>query len=42
MIGFRNIAVHNYKALDMNIVKEVIENHMDDFGEFIYQINKIH
>ena len=41
MIGFRNIAVHNYKVLDMGIVKEIIENHMDDFREFIYQINKI-
>lgn len=41
MIGFRNIAVHNYKSLDLKIVKDVIEKHMDDFKEFIYEINKI-
>lgn len=41
MIGFRNIAVHNYKALNLEIVREVIEKHMEDFREFIYEINKI-
>lgn len=41
MIGFRNIAVHNYKALNLEIVREIIEKHMDDFSEFTYQINKI-
>jgi uncharacterized protein YutE (UPF0331/DUF86 family) len=41
MIGFRNIAVHDYKSLDLEIVKDVIEKHMDDFKEFIYEINKI-
>ena len=41
MIGFRNIAVHNYKSLDLEIVKDVIEKHMNDFKEFIYEINKI-
>lgn len=41
MIGFRNIAVHNYKALNLEIVREVIEKHMEDFREFIYEINQI-
>lgn len=41
MIGFRNIAVHNYQAVNLEIVKEIIEEHLDDFKEFIYQINGI-
>lgn len=40
MIGFRNIAVHNYQAVNLEIVKEIIEGHLDDFKEFIYQINR--
>ena len=31
LVGFRNTAIHNYKALDLNIVKAIVENHLDDF-----------
>lgn len=41
MIGFRNIAVHDYKAVNLDIVREIIEKNINDFREFIYQINKI-
>lgn len=41
MIGFRNIAVHNYQNLNLDIVREIIEKHLEDFRELIYQINKI-
>lgn len=41
MIGFRNIAVHNYQAVNIEIVREIIEKHIDDFIEFVYRINKI-
>jgi uncharacterized protein YutE (UPF0331/DUF86 family) len=41
MIGFRNIAVHNYQAVNIEIVREIIEKHIEDFREFSYQINKI-
>lgn len=34
MIGFRNIAVHDYKKIDEEILKDVIENHLDDLLEF--------
>ena len=34
MIGFRNIAVHEYQSLDINIVVSVIEKHLFDFEEF--------
>lgn len=40
MIGFRNIAVHNYQQLNLQVVQMVIEKHLEDFKEFIYQINK--
>lgn len=32
MVGFRNIAVHDYQALLIPIVTEVITRHLDDFG----------
>lgn len=41
MVGFRNIAVHDYKAVSMKIVEAIIENHIKDFGEYIYCINKL-
>jgi uncharacterized protein YutE (UPF0331/DUF86 family) len=34
MIGFRNIAVHDYKALSLPIIISIIENHLNDFEEF--------
>ena len=38
MIGFRNIAVHEYKKLDLNIVKSVVENNLVDFEEYMKEI----
>ena len=35
MIGFRNIAVHEYKNIDEEIVEDVIKNHLNDLKEFI-------
>lgn len=34
MVGFRNIAIHNYTKLEMAIVESIIENHLDDFKHF--------
>jgi uncharacterized protein YutE (UPF0331/DUF86 family) len=31
LVGFRNTAIHNYTALDLNVVKAIVENHLDDF-----------
>lgn len=41
MIGFRNIAVHNYQKLSLDILQKIIENNLDDFSEFVYVINKL-
>ena len=38
MVGFRNILVHEYTKLDLNLMTDVIENHLDDIIEFAQQI----
>ncbi|WP_294348725.1 DUF86 domain-containing protein [uncultured Clostridium sp.] len=40
MVGFRNIAVHNYESVNMKIVQMIIENHLGDFEEYIDSISK--
>ena len=34
MVGFRNITVHEYAELDMAILQDILENHLQDFEEF--------
>ncbi|MBR9647316.1 DUF86 domain-containing protein [Clostridium tyrobutyricum] len=34
MVGFRNIAVHDYQTVNLDIVKAVIENHINDLKKF--------
>lgn len=34
MVGFRNLAVHQYQKLDIAIVRAVIEKNLDDLLEF--------
>ncbi|WP_084177453.1 type VII toxin-antitoxin system HepT family RNase toxin [Geobacillus vulcani] len=34
MIGFRNIAVHDYQPLNLGIVQAIVEQHLDDFKQF--------
>lgn len=38
MIGFINIAIHEYKNIDEEILKDVIENHLIDIKEFVRQM----
>lgn len=33
-VGFRNIAIHNYNAIDWQIVHAICSRHLDDFREF--------
>ncbi|WP_147565826.1 type VII toxin-antitoxin system HepT family RNase toxin [Clostridium tyrobutyricum] len=40
MVGFRNIAVHDYQTVNLDIVKAVIENHIDDLKKFSGSILK--
>lgn len=34
MIGFRNIAIHDYKQIDEEILQDVIKNHLEELLEF--------
>jgi len=34
MVGFRNVAVHDYQALSLPILKAILEQHLSDFSEF--------
>ncbi|MGL5415190.1 MAG: type VII toxin-antitoxin system HepT family RNase toxin [Clostridium sp.] len=38
MVGFRNIAVHDYQNVNMKVVQAIIENHLTDFEEYTYAI----
>jgi uncharacterized protein YutE (UPF0331/DUF86 family) len=34
MVGFRNVAVHNYQKLNLAIVQSILERRLDDFRKF--------
>lgn len=35
MVGLRNVAVHDYQALNLDIVVAVVENHLGELEQFI-------
>ena len=38
-VGFRNIAVHNYDALNWAIVHSIATKHLQDFTEFAKSVS---
>ena len=34
MVGFRNVAVHNYQQINLEIVEKIINEHLEDFTDF--------
>lgn len=38
MVGFRNVAVHEYQALQLPITVNIITQHLDEFAEFTRQM----
>jgi uncharacterized protein YutE (UPF0331/DUF86 family) len=34
MVGFRNVAVHDYQALNLDIVREIVRNRLEDVLTF--------
>jgi len=38
MVGFRNIAVHDYQNLNIEIVKSIVQNHLDDFEAYCEEV----
>jgi uncharacterized protein YutE (UPF0331/DUF86 family) len=41
MVGFRNLAVHDYQNLNLDIVIAIINNHLTDFEKFIEEIQNV-
>jgi len=41
MIGFRNIAVHDYRKLNLAIVRSIIETRLDDFRTFAETVLRV-
>lgn len=39
MVGFRNIAVHDYQAIQIDIVKAIIDKRLGDFEEFVSAVH---
>lgn len=40
MVGFRNVAVHDYTSLNLEILNTIIATHLDDFRRFSSTIVK--
>ncbi len=40
MVGFRNIAVHDYQTINIDILIQIVENHLNDFTNYTKQILK--
>ena len=38
MVGFRNIAVHNYQSIDEKILKSILRKHLSDIEEFYSRV----
>lgn len=34
MVGFRNVALHDYQKLNLDIVRRIVVDHLDDFLAF--------
>lgn len=34
MVGFRNIAIHDYQTMDVDILKTILKEHLKDLEEF--------
>lgn len=34
MVGFRNIAVHNYQSINIDVIDRIINKHLDDMIKF--------
>lgn len=39
-VGFRNVLVHGYTAVDVNVVRDVVEHHLGDLQAFIDAIRR--
>ena len=35
MVGFRNVAVHQYREIDLDVLGGILDNNLDDFEDFL-------
>jgi len=40
MAGFRNVLVHGYEEVDLEIVRDVVEHHLDDLLAFVAAVRE--
>ncbi len=38
MVGFRNIAVHDYQAINQGILQQILDKYLNDFTTYTEQI----
>jgi uncharacterized protein YutE (UPF0331/DUF86 family) len=41
MVGFRNVAIHDYQKLNLDIIRSIVVNHLDDFLAFTQLLLRI-
>ncbi|MFN0117652.1 MAG: type VII toxin-antitoxin system HepT family RNase toxin [Elusimicrobiota bacterium] len=41
MIGFRNIAIHDYQSISQPILIKILNSHLKDFLDFLNTVKKI-
>ncbi|MCK5241461.1 DUF86 domain-containing protein [bacterium] len=41
MVGFRNVLIHEYKKIDLKLMVDVIENHLDDLVKFTNMVLEV-
>ena len=41
MVGFRNIAVHNYQDLEIEVLQAIIQQHLGDFERFLKECGSV-
>lgn len=37
-VGFRNVLVHGYTAVDLNVLRDVLSNHLGDIERFVQAV----
>lgn len=42
MVGFRNIAIHDYQSLDVDILKSILEKHLVDLEKYYLRIIEVY
>jgi uncharacterized protein YutE (UPF0331/DUF86 family) len=40
VVGFRNVLVHGYGDVDLDVVRDIVENRLDDLLRFVAEIRK--